>query len=93
MLNERCWCHDNHVLCSIILLQYTHTYSCTASGAAKGLEYLHEKVQPSVIHRVRSSNLLVVDDQDGKIANQSPDTAARLQSISFGVVPLEFQRR
>ncbi|XP_047085853.1 probable protein kinase At2g41970 [Lolium rigidum] len=57
-----------------------------ALGAARGLEYLHEKVQPSVIHRdVRSSNVLVFDGHDGKIAdfnltNQSPDTAARLHS-------------
>lgn len=57
-----------------------------ALGAARGLEYLHEKVQPSVIHRdVRSSNVLVFDGHDGKIAdfnltNQSADTAARLHS-------------
>lgn len=57
-----------------------------ALGAARGLEYLHEKVQPSVIHGdVRSSNVLIFDDHDGKIAdfnltNQSPDTAARLNS-------------
>ncbi|KAF7099076.1 hypothetical protein CFC21_100762 [Triticum aestivum] len=57
-----------------------------ALGAARGLEYLHEKVQPSVIHRdVRSSNVLVFDGHEGKIAdfnltNQSADTAARLHS-------------
>ena len=57
-----------------------------AVGAARGLEYLHEKVQPSVIHRdVRSSNVLVFDGYEGKIGdfnltNQSPDTAARLHS-------------
>ncbi|KAF9597170.1 hypothetical protein IFM89_016158 [Coptis chinensis] len=57
-----------------------------AYGAAKGLEYLHEKVQPSIVHRdVRSSNVLVFDDFLSKIAdfnltNQSPDTAARLHS-------------
>ncbi|KAJ7975984.1 Protein kinase [Quillaja saponaria] len=57
-----------------------------AYGAAKGLEYLHEKVQPSIVHRdVRSSNVLLFDDFDTKIAdfsltNQSSDTAARLHS-------------
>lgn len=57
-----------------------------AFGAAKGLEYLHEKVQPSVVHRdVRSSNVLLFDDYSAKIAdfnltNQSSDTAARLHS-------------
>ncbi|XP_022766029.1 probable protein kinase At2g41970 isoform X2 [Durio zibethinus] len=57
-----------------------------AHGAAKGLEYLHEKVQPSIVHRdVRSSNVLLFDDFKAKIAdfnltNQSSDTAARLHS-------------
>ncbi|WOL01004.1 hypothetical protein Cni_G09717 [Canna indica] len=57
-----------------------------AYGAARGLEYLHEKVQPSIVHRdVRSSNVLLFDDFSAKMAdfnltNQSPDTAARLHS-------------
>ncbi|KAL5995420.1 hypothetical protein ACLOJK_025480 [Asimina triloba] len=57
-----------------------------AHGAARGLEYLHEKVQPSIVHRdIRSSNVLLFDDFNTKIAdfnltNQSPDTAARLHS-------------
>lgn len=57
-----------------------------AYGAAKGLEYLHEKVQPPIVHRdVRSSNVLLFDDFMAKIAdfnltNQSSDTAARLHS-------------
>ncbi|KAA8516973.1 hypothetical protein F0562_017209 [Nyssa sinensis] len=57
-----------------------------AYGAAKGLEYLHEKIQPPIVHRdVRSSNVLVFDDFLSKIAdfsltNQSSDTAARLHS-------------
>lgn len=57
-----------------------------AYGAARGLEYLHEKVQPSIVHRdVRSSNVLLFDGFEAKIAdftltNQSPDTAARLHS-------------
>ncbi|XP_054803865.1 probable protein kinase At2g41970 [Prosopis cineraria] len=57
-----------------------------AFGAAKGLEFLHEKCQPSIVHRdVRSSNVLLFDDFDSKIAdfnltNQSSDTAARLHS-------------
>lgn len=57
-----------------------------AVGAARGLEYLHEKAQPNVIHRdIKSSNVLLFDDDVAKIAdfdlsNQSPDTAARLHS-------------
>ncbi|XAR71139.1 Non-specific protein-tyrosine kinase [Bertholletia excelsa] len=57
-----------------------------AVDAAKGLEYLHEKVQPSIIHRdIRSSNVLLFEDFKAKIAdfnlsNQSPDMAARLHS-------------
>ncbi|XP_024974416.1 probable protein kinase At2g41970 [Cynara cardunculus var. scolymus] len=57
-----------------------------AYGAARGLEYLHEKVQPPIVHRdVRSSNVLLFDDFQAKIAdfnlsNQSSDTAARLHS-------------
>ncbi|KAL6008802.1 cleavage polyadenylation factor subunit pti1 [Asimina triloba] len=57
-----------------------------AVGAAKGLEYLHEKAQPHVIHRdIKSSNVLIFDDDVAKIAdfdlsNQAPDMAARLHS-------------
>ncbi|XP_010246424.1 PREDICTED: PTI1-like tyrosine-protein kinase 1 isoform X1 [Nelumbo nucifera] len=57
-----------------------------AVGAARGLEYLHEKVQPSIIHRdIRSSNVLLFEDFKAKIAdfnlsNQAPDMAARLHS-------------
>ncbi|CAL9135971.1 unnamed protein product [Musa acuminata var. zebrina] len=57
-----------------------------AVDAAKGLEFLHEKVQPSVIHRdIRSSNVLLYEDFTAKIAdfnlsNQAPDMAARLHS-------------
>ncbi|XP_066326726.1 PTI1-like tyrosine-protein kinase 3 [Miscanthus floridulus] len=57
-----------------------------AVDAAKGLEYLHEKVQPSIVHRdIRSSNVLLFEDYKTKIADfnlssQSPDMAARLHS-------------
>ncbi|TXG57991.1 hypothetical protein EZV62_015820 [Acer yangbiense] len=57
-----------------------------AYGAARGLEYLHEKVQPPIVHRdIRSSNVLLFDEFTSKIAdfnltNQSSDTAARLHS-------------
>nr|XP_043628455.1 probable serine/threonine-protein kinase PBL22 isoform X2 [Erigeron canadensis] len=53
-----------------------------AYGAARGLEYLHEKVQPSIVHGdVRSSNVLVFDDFESKIvyfslSNFSSDNAA-----------------
>lgn len=57
-----------------------------AVDAGRGLEYLHEKVQPSIIHRdIRSSNVLLFEDFKAKIAdfnlsNQAPDMAARLHS-------------
>lgn len=57
-----------------------------AVGAARGLEYLHEKAQPHIIHRdIKSSNILLFDDDVAKIAdfdlsNQAPDMAARLHS-------------
>ncbi|RWR94418.1 pto-interacting protein 1-like protein [Cinnamomum micranthum f. kanehirae] len=55
-----------------------------AVGAAKGLEYLHDKAH--IIHRdIKSSNVLLFDDDVAKIAdfdlsNQAPDMAARLHS-------------
>ncbi|CAI0541223.1 unnamed protein product [Linum tenue] len=57
-----------------------------AVDAARGLEYLHEKIQPAIIHRdIRSSNVLLFEDFKAKIAdfnlsNQAPDMAARLHS-------------
>lgn len=57
-----------------------------AVGAAKGLEYLHEKAKPHIIHRdIKSSNVLLFDDDVAKVAdfdlsNQAPDNAARLHS-------------
>ncbi|KAL8485138.1 hypothetical protein ACS0TY_027433 [Phlomoides rotata] len=54
--------------------------------AARGLEYLHEKVQPSIIHRdIRSSNVLLFEHYKAKIAdfnlsNPAPDMAAKLHS-------------
>lgn len=57
-----------------------------AVGAARGLDYLHEKASPHIIHRdIKSSNVLLFDDDVAKIAdfdlsNQAPDMAARLHS-------------
>ncbi|KAI4334745.1 hypothetical protein L6164_013457 [Bauhinia variegata] len=57
-----------------------------AVDAARGLEYLHEKLQPAIIHRdIRSSNILIFEDYKAKVAdfnlsNQAPDMAARLHS-------------
>ncbi|KAF5733434.1 Pto-interacting protein 1 [Tripterygium wilfordii] len=57
-----------------------------AVGAAKGLEYLHEKADSHIVHRdIKSSNVLIFDDDVAKIAdfdlsNQAPDMAARLHS-------------
>ncbi|KAK8636141.1 hypothetical protein V6N13_004849 [Hibiscus sabdariffa] len=55
-------------------------------GAARGLEYLHEKADPPIIHRdIKSNNVLLFDDDVAKItdfdlSNQAPDMAARLHS-------------
>lgn len=57
-----------------------------AVGAARGLEYLHEKAEVHIIHRyIKSSNILLFEDDVAKIAdfdlsNQAPDAAARLHS-------------
>ncbi|CAA6663620.1 unnamed protein product [Spirodela intermedia] len=57
-----------------------------ALGAARGIEYLHERVQPHIIHRnIKSCNVLVFSDSVAKISdfdlsNRAPDTAARLHS-------------
>ena len=57
-----------------------------AFGAAKGLEFLHEKVQLPIVHRdVRSSNVLVFDDFVSKIADfnltsATSDTADQVHS-------------
>ncbi|GKA19530.1 PTI1-like tyrosine-protein kinase 3 [Tanacetum coccineum] len=65
-----------------------------AVDAARGLEYLHEKVQPPLIHGdIRSSNVLLFEDFKAKIADlnlseQALDMAARFHSTrapgSFG---------
>ncbi|XP_071716861.1 probable protein kinase At2g41970 isoform X1 [Rutidosis leptorrhynchoides] len=56
-----------------------------AYGAARGLEYLHEKIHPSIIHNdIRSSNVLLFDDFQSKIADfnliNRSDTMAHLHS-------------
>ncbi|XP_044975942.1 pto-interacting protein 1-like [Hordeum vulgare subsp. vulgare] len=54
--------------------------------AARGLEFLHEKAEPRVVHRdIKSSNILLFDNDVAKIgdfdvSNQAPDMAARLHS-------------
>ncbi|EMS48133.1 Pto-interacting protein 1 [Triticum urartu] len=57
-----------------------------AVSAARGLEFLHEKAEPRVVHRdIKSSNILLFDNDVAKIgdfdvSNQAPDMAARLHS-------------
>ncbi|KAJ4868380.1 Protein kinase superfamily protein [Raphanus sativus] len=58
-----------------------------AVGAARGLKYLHEKVNPQVNHRdIKSSNVLLFDDDVAKIgdfdlSNQAPDMANLTNTI------------
>ena len=60
-----------------------------AVGAAKGLEYLHEKAQPHIIHRdIKSSNILLFDDDVSKMAdfdlsNEAPDNAPSFHSCTW----------
>jgi pto-interacting protein 1 len=57
-----------------------------AVSAARGLEFLHDKAEPRVVHRnIKSSNVLLFDDDVAKmgdfdVSNQAPDTAARIHS-------------
>ncbi|CAO2827200.1 unnamed protein product [Amaranthus hypochondriacus] len=57
-----------------------------AVSAARGLEFLHEKAVPHIIHRdIKSSNILLFGDDVAKIgdfdlSNEAPDMAARLHS-------------
>ena len=61
-----------------------------AVGAAKGLEYLHEKSDPHIVHcYVRSSNVLLFEDDVAKIAdmdlsNQAPNMKKHLSSTHAG---------
>ncbi|XP_065854980.1 probable protein kinase At2g41970 [Euphorbia lathyris] len=71
-----------------------------AYGAAKGIEYLHEKVDPPIVHEdIRSSNVLLFDELTSKIAdfnisNSCSDVEARLHSTrvlgAFGYHAPEF---
>ncbi|KAL6615241.1 hypothetical protein ACP70R_037511 [Stipagrostis hirtigluma subsp. patula] len=57
-----------------------------AVSAARGLEFLHEKAEPRVVHRdIKSSNIMLFDNDVAKVgdfdvSNQAPDMAARLHS-------------
>lgn len=67
-----------------------------ALDVAKGLQYMHEHTQPSIVHRdIRTSNILLSSKFKGKIANFSmarPATSSVMPKVdvfSFGVVLLE----
>lgn len=60
-----------------------------ATGAAKGLEYLHEKTKPPLTHRdIRSSNILIFDNDVAKIGDfglsyHASDMASHLRSTQL----------
>ncbi|KAK4256535.1 hypothetical protein QN277_006244 [Acacia crassicarpa] len=57
-----------------------------AVGAARGLEYLHEKAETRIVHRyIKSCNILLFEDDVAKVSdfdlsNQATDTSVRLHS-------------
>lgn len=57
-----------------------------AVGVARGLEFLHEKANPPVVHRdIKSSNVMLFEEFEAKVADfnlskQAPDQADRLHS-------------
>ncbi|KAL0772189.1 hypothetical protein Bca101_037340 [Brassica carinata] len=62
-----------------------HQRVSIVAGAARGLEYLHEKANPHIFHRdIKSSNILIFGDGVAKIAefdlSNEADMAARLHS-------------
>ncbi|CAF2264203.1 unnamed protein product [Brassica rapa subsp. trilocularis] len=62
-----------------------HQRVSIVAGAARGLEYLHEKANPHIVHRdIKSSNILIFGDGVAKIAefdlSNESDMAARLHS-------------
>ncbi|XP_009597564.1 putative protein kinase At2g41970 [Nicotiana tabacum] len=55
-----------------------------ACGVASGLEYLHEKVEPPIIHHdVRSSNVLLFDDFTAKIADFNLTTSESSEDFGY----------
>ncbi|XP_009391997.2 pto-interacting protein 1 isoform X1 [Musa acuminata AAA Group] len=60
-----------------------------ATGAAEGLEYLHEKTKPPLTHRdIRSSNILIFDNDVAKIGDfglsyHASDMASHLRSTQL----------
>ncbi|KAK1302961.1 putative protein kinase [Acorus calamus] len=77
----------------ILVYQFATMGSLHDMLHAKGLEYLHEKVQPPIAHHdVRSSNVFLFDGYTAKMSdfnltNQSPDTAG---SSAFNWSPRNF---
>lgn len=84
------------------VLSWTHRVHI-ALDAARGLEYLHEKVRPAVTHKdVRSTNVLLFEGHRAKIADynmfsQAADMARLNRSThtlgSFGYQAPEYAAR
>lgn len=49
---------------------YGHGLKVLSCGVFVGLEYLHDKCSPSIIHRdVKSTNILLTNKMDAKVAD------------------------
>lgn len=90
------WLYPKSSLSSSVTFLTLNQRLNIALDVAKGLQYMHEHTQPSIVHRdIRTSNILLSSKFKAKIANFSmarPATSSVMPKVdvfSFGVVLLE----
>lgn len=84
-------------LCSTSLASLTWDQRISiALDVANGLQYMHEHIQPSIVHRdIRTSNILLDSRMKAKLSNLSMakpalnTTSHKIDIFAFGVVLLE----